>query len=333
MKNLCKLVLSSLLLIANLVAAQTAGTNSPAINPSATLVQKAGDVRSSAVFKSDCAAGLALDSCVTPVTPPGCPAGSHWTLIGSGIAHCVLNDPPCPGGTVNHDFLGNPTNCQTSATRTQSCGSGYTGSIRQRRTVYTWLDGRVTYGSWSTTSNTCKAIPPPEPEPEPQPEPPKYCTNGGVDYPTCTPPVVPPVVAPTPGGGGNGGQPVPETCTASDVVVNRSPCPSGQEGGPIETHATVTCPGNRQGSYTSGTCQPAVCKNGATNWPLCNNQPVQCPPMETYCQHIGNTSGSTDPRDDWWRWGWIKFSGPTCQMDEGELGQGSTHDGGCPAGF
>jgi hypothetical protein len=102
-------------------------------------------------------------ACATAPSPANCPAGRLWTLAGSGIAHCVDQDPPCAGGTVNHDALGNPTNCQTSASRTQSCGSGYTGSIKQRRAVYTWTDGRTTYGTWSTTSDTCRALPPPPP--------------------------------------------------------------------------------------------------------------------------------------------------------------------------
>lgn len=160
-------------------------------------------------------------ACQPAPVPSDCKPGYHWTLIGSGIAHCVQDDPPCAGGTVNHDALGNPTNCQTSATKSESCGAGYTGSIKKRRAVYKWMDGSTTYGSWSTTSSTCKEIPPPEPEPTPAPSTPEpgspnpatgggvgttpgqegggteqggsdprdesKCDNGALDYPTCTP--------------------------------------------------------------------------------------------------------------------------------------------------
>lgn len=136
-------------------------------------------------------------ACQPVPVPSDCQPGAHWTLIGSGIAHCVQDDPPCTGGPVNHDAHGNPTNCQTSTTGTQGCGEGYTGSIKQLRAVYTWMDGSTTYGSWSTTSSTCEEIlPPPAPEPTPPPPPtvdPVKCSNGASNYPQCTLPPEPSV--------------------------------------------------------------------------------------------------------------------------------------------
>lgn len=195
-------------------------------------------------------------ACQPAPVPSDCKPGYHWTLIGSGIAHCVQDDPPCAGGTVNHDALGNPTNCQTSATRSQSCGSGYTGTIKQQRAVYTWMDGSTTYGSWSTTSSTCKVIPPPpapEPIPEPTPVPaapnptpgpttspaPTTCANGATNYPTCTPP------------------------TCSNGASN---------------YPTCTPPTCANGASNYPTCTPPTCANGAPNYPVCTfaAQPTTC---------------------------------------------------------
>lgn len=44
------------------------------------------------------------------LVPADCPSGSKWSLTGSGVAHCVSEDPVCPWGTLlKHDFLGNPS--------------------------------------------------------------------------------------------------------------------------------------------------------------------------------------------------------------------------------
>jgi len=42
--------------------------------------------------------------------PADCPSGNKWSLAGSGVAHCVKEDPVCSWGTLlKHDFLGNPS--------------------------------------------------------------------------------------------------------------------------------------------------------------------------------------------------------------------------------
>lgn len=47
--------------------------------------------------------------CVSLPTLKGCDIGKHWSLAGSGIAHCVADDFVCPWSqTLNHDALGNP---------------------------------------------------------------------------------------------------------------------------------------------------------------------------------------------------------------------------------
>lgn len=248
-------------------------------------------------------------ACATAPSPANCQAGRLWTLAGSGIAHCVDEDPPCAGGTVNHDALGNPTNCQTSASRTQSCGSGYTGSIRQRRAVYKWMDGSTTYGSWSTTSDTCEEIPPPPPPPPPVPV--QTCSPGtstsmyaacpsgsgtyfyretvtcpagstgspsysGVwDYSGCGAPAIP-TPTPTPG-------PVPTpACTPSSSTSSTS-CGSGFSGTKYIT-TYYTCP---SGTYQTTNDSQCGCANGANDYPKCtppHQEPVTTPAQPSGCE-------------------------------------------------
>lgn len=298
-------------------------------------------------------------TCQARPVPSDCQPGHHWTLIGSGIAHCVADDPPCAGGTVNHDALGNPTNCQTSSTRTVDCGDGFTGNIQQRRTKFTWMDGSVTYGSWSTTSDTCKAVPPPEPEPVSPP-----ATGGNTGVPPVT------------------GEP-PAVCTASDVVVSRNACPAGAAGGPIEVHETVTCPGSIRGTYTTGTCggvdmcSPSdgqigetpcaadevggpikvfqkvvcpgaavsnyttgscvkgICSNGATDFPACSSFP-RCPyagqVVRKYCYTRAEyNGGGGDCIEPTMFWGSEYYSDDAqCTVLDRLEGSTGTYEGYCP---
>lgn len=48
---------------------------------------------------------------IAPAPAPGnCASGRKWSLAGSGVAHCVDEDPVCPWGTsLKHDFLGHPS--------------------------------------------------------------------------------------------------------------------------------------------------------------------------------------------------------------------------------
>ena len=49
-------------------------------------------------------------ACAPQPNSPGCPAGKHWTLTGSTVAHCVNDDMPCPSGaSLIHDSFGNPS--------------------------------------------------------------------------------------------------------------------------------------------------------------------------------------------------------------------------------
>lgn len=107
-----------------IVVAVVAGTS---VQAAGQWVQRAGDVRSSAQFQADCNAGVAADSCRGVPTPPGCGAGKHWTTLGSGIAHCVLDDYACPAGSdLAHDSLGNPSCVATPPPPTGTCPNGAT---------------------------------------------------------------------------------------------------------------------------------------------------------------------------------------------------------------
>lgn len=328
--------------------------------PLTNFVQKAGDTRSALKFQADCAAGVALDSCVGAPTPKGCGPGKHWSTQGSGIAHCVADDPICTGDNyLTHDALGNPS-CVAPVytngveTRVLACSSGYqgAGTNQQRSLTTNTYTGVTTYGAWATTYSDCTPTPPPTCANGASDYPtctPPTCSNGGTNWPTCTPPP-PPTCAngasnyptctfPPPPTCANGASDYPictppvAACSSSDVVVSSTPCGGGQVGGPIEQHQTVSCPGSTVGSYTSGTCStppPPTCANGATNYPTCTlaaTPPPTCPDTVTWCVEDRGQSG--DPRDDWYttyvRW----YEGPSCTMQEGQLGQRSGVDGGC----
>lgn len=126
-------------------------------------------------------------ACTSTPSPMGCPAGQHWVTTGSGIAHCVQNDFPCPWGqSLQHDYLGNPfcvpntcpsnqvlqpdgISCACSAglvwdgasciaactpsttTETASCSAGFTGTM-SRTVTNTCPFGTPSYGAWNTSS-------------------------------------------------------------------------------------------------------------------------------------------------------------------------------------
>lgn len=67
----------------------------PAADPYQAAKER-GDVRTLQQFTMDCARGIALESCMPPPTPHGCPEGRAWSLQ-SGIAQCVdVGQHYCP---------------------------------------------------------------------------------------------------------------------------------------------------------------------------------------------------------------------------------------------
>lgn len=103
---------------------------------------------------------LTPDACAAAPVPQNCANGSHWTLLGSSVAHCVMDDPVCPWGTsLTHDSMGNPSCVQNTCPSNQvlqadgkSCacpsGTGWTGSTCSAPTCSP---------STSTTTGSCPA--------------------------------------------------------------------------------------------------------------------------------------------------------------------------------
>lgn len=209
-------------------------------------------------------------ACQPKPTPSACPAGKHWTTLGSGIAHCVADDPVC-AGTVTHDSLGNPTGCTptvvSSTTEYQyfDCNPGYSGTDFEKRTVTKYSDGTTKYGSWQIITYSCSPASTPTTTPTPTPT----CSNGASDYPTCTPPATStPTPTPTPTCS-NGASDYP-TCTPP---VTSTPAPA------------PTC-SNGASDYPTCTPPPApTCANGATNYPTCT---LAVEPTLT-CPYAGQT--------------------------------------------
>jgi len=132
----------------------------------------------------------------TAPIPSTCPPGKDWTTMGSGIAHCVADDPVCTGSTeLTHDALGNPS-CFAliivEEDRETGCTGGKVGSRYQVRNRITHANGSVTYSAWKTVSNDCTAPPPPPSNPPPVSPPPVN------PPPVNPPPVNPPPVNPPP---------------------------------------------------------------------------------------------------------------------------------------
>jgi hypothetical protein len=201
-------------------------------------------------------------ACSTMPTSPGCPAGQHWVLTGSTVAHCVNNDPVCGWGTsLVHDGMGNP-GCITN-----TCPSN---QVLQGDGISCACPGGT---AWNGSS--CIALPPP-------------CTpsavNGGnvacdagftgskhgVTTTSCPGSVVTfawdisgciPIAVPPP-------------CTPSSVNGGNVACGAGFTGFKHSV-TTTSCPGSVVTlSWDTSACvpiplPPPVCANGASNYPTC----------------------------------------------------------------
>lgn len=252
--------------------------------------------------------------------PSNCAAGKKWTTAGSGIAHCVAEDPTCTGGTyLVHDALGNPS-CVAPVvvreTRTKSCGTGYTGKKYQERYKTTKPDGTVSYTAWDTYNDTCEEVvvePPPVTGPT-TPTTPSSCTNGATNYPSCN----------------NN-----TTTSCSNGATNYPSCDNNNNNNNNNNDTTPTC-SNGATNYPSCNNNPApTCSNGATNYPSCNNnQPVSCPADYNYCIVKGQMSDTTIVEYGHYTYG----PAPTCskiKVMEGSDRYGSDDPGKntCPAGY
>lgn len=179
------------------------------------------------------------------------PRGAGWSNTVNNAATLTKAGMTLPNPLGNTpavvfaiSWLGSSTASTTTPppvteTKNVGCPSGWSGTHRQSRVKTTDKWGNVTYTSWKTTTNTCKA-PPPPPPPDPPP----------------TPPVVtdPPVTPPPP--------PVGPTCTTGSWTNNYG-CPSGWIGQKYST-SYRTCPNGPNGAHADNegpvtdTCTPPV---------------------------------------------------------------------------
>lgn len=150
----------------------------------------------------------------TAPIPSTCLPGWKWSTTGSGIAHCVMNDPECPGTTeLIHDALGNPS-CFVPVVvqqdRYTGCTGGKIGSRYQIRTITTHANGTTTTSAWKTIDSDCTSPPVPPPPTSPPPANPPPVNPPPVNPPPVNPPPVnPPPVDPPPVNPPPAGDPVP----------------------------------------------------------------------------------------------------------------------------
>jgi len=226
-------------------------------------------------YSTRCA--LTPDACAGSPVAAGCPAGYHWTLVGSNVAHCVADDPSCPWGTsLRHDSMGNPSctpntcpsnqvlqsdgascACPTNTTwnggscvaappscvessqaaNTMACGAGFTGTMYQVQST-TCPSGP--YGSPTTTMSDWVR------------------TNCVAAAPTCAPSTG--TESTTCGD--------PSKYTGAMYRTITTSCPSGAYGASSSSY----------GSWDTGGCG---CANGALNFPTCTPL-VAVPPANPY---------------------------------------------------
>lgn len=263
-------------------------------------VQQPGDARYLEAFQRDCAAGIALDTCRNRPLPLGCAVGKHWSLAGSGLAHCVAVDPICVGTILSHDALGNPScvaipPCANGAidppacTTQPVCANGNIDypvcatppACSNGATNYPACNTFPSCANSATNYPACNTFP--------------SCTNGNTDYPTC---ITPPVCS-------NGAHDYP-TCVVFLSCLNGA------------------------SNYPACDMAPVTCSNLAIDYPQCVTFPQRrCSEMHRSCILDSSSGQSGDPRDTWYAIGRTQYVGPTCEAEFLSEGMNSEYDGGC----
>ena len=307
---------------------------------------------------------LTPGACANLPTVSNCRSGQKWSLVGTGIAHCVDEDPNCPWGTaLTHDTVGNPSCVARTCPSNQalqpdgvSCacaaGSGWNGSAC------------VAPSCAAGTATTATAA----------------CTWGGTkvlrETTTCPAGAYgPPSVAGSWDESGCSAQPV--TCTPTSSTESAA-CTGGRSGSMFRQVST-TCPGGAYGtpgtsygawdeSACAATCTPSQstaatscgsgftgtkyvttynscpsgsstsedtsgcgCANGATDFPTCTifaaPTSVTCPPKEMWCEEIRQQSD--DPRDIYYQVYVRYYEGQECRLQTGSVTSRS-YDQKCP---
>lgn len=224
------------------------------------------------------------DACAPAIVTSNCSADSRWTLEGSGIAHCVKNDPVCAWGTsLTHDLLGNPSCAQNT------CSSG---QVLQS-------DGKscACPSSMVMQGGVCTTAAPPSCVPETDQRKRTVCRTGYSGYTlqerlTSCPngpygrPFVGEWIQIESHCERDRGEPTPPAGTVTcytGATIEYSNCPTGS--GRMNRYVQTTCPSGSYGNPSvvydpwntsncaAGTTAPSTpaptCSNGATNYPTC----------------------------------------------------------------
>lgn len=216
------------------------------------------------------------DACAALPSAMACPPGTHWTLAGSGVAHCVQDDPVCPWGTsLTHDTLGNPSCIANTCVSNKVLGSDGISCICPA-SLPVWNGSSCTAPVVSCVADAV-------------PQSPVACGAGfsGTKFRT--------LVTSCPSGpygapsssltayDTSGCTPLAVTCSPGSVDLSPVACGSGFTGTKFRTE-TTTCPSGPYGSpsvstsgYDTSSCG---CANGASNYPTCT-PPVVCTPTSS----------------------------------------------------
>jgi hypothetical protein len=214
------------------------------------------------------------DACAPSVTTSNCPSGSHWTLLGSQIAHCVQDDFACGWGQkLTHDTLGNPSCMAITCPSTQvlqgdgqTCGcpagqvmTGSTCAVPPPTCVASTSTGSATscpspqLGSrYLVTTTTCPGGVYGSPS-----------TSSTYDSSGCYTPTV--------------------TCTSSSTVQYANGCPSPQVGQTARL-ASTTCPSGPYGAPSNS--------YGPWDYSDCST-PTPPPPTTPPCTPSSSTTSTS----------------------------------------
>lgn len=217
------------------------------------------------------------DACAALPNVMACPTGMHWTLAGSGVAHCVQDDPTCPWGTsLTHDVLGNPS-CKANTCPSNQVLAGNGISCVCPAALSVWNGASCTAPVVTCVANSTA-------------EAPLACGPGylGTQFRS--------LVTSCPSGpygaplttftayDTSGCTPLPVTCTPGSVALAPEACGLGYTGTMFKT-ATTICPTGSYGAPSVSTSgydtSGCGCANGASDYPTCTAPPPPCTPTST----------------------------------------------------
>jgi hypothetical protein len=237
------------------------------------LVQAAQGVGNLAPIQPELNCLTGIERCIAKPKPLPCPVGKHWSLAGSGLAHCVALDPVCTSGTgLQHDALGNPS-CVALPPPSCPSGSSWNGSW----TASSCVPDPVACPSGTTwDGSSCKPDVP-------------TCPSGTTwDGSTCAPDLIACPAATTWNGSSCVADPITcpsgQTWDGSMCVVSAVSCPSGSTwNGSTCIVNPVSCPSNTTWDGSTCVANPIVCAAGTIwNGSSCVSTTPTCPSGTTW---------------------------------------------------